>query len=280
MAHASEQTKIRHIIAVSSGKGGVGKSTVSVNLASALQSRGLRVGILDADIHGPNIPLMMGVNTQPHIEKDAGGAEWFVPPEAHGIRVMSMGFLMDPEQPAIWRGPMLHNLLTQFSKQIQWGPLDVLVVDMPPGTGDVQISLAQLFEIRGAVVVTTPQEVALQDVRKAYTMWNKVKVPIIGVVENMSYFEPTPGAEKHYVFGRGGGAALADRYRVPLLGEIPLSQKVREGGDEGRPVARTKDDVTAAQVFDVIAEQVIDRVEAMAAENVDPSKLVQIGRFD
>ena len=179
---------VGHIIAVSSGKGGVGKSTVSTNLACALALGGARVGLMDADITGPNIPTMMGVTELPKITEIPGKGEFFIPPTSHGVKVMSMGFLVQGDQPLIWRGPMLHQAVTQFCRQVEWGELDFLIIDMPPGTGDVQLSLGQLVAISGAVLVTTPQEVAMQDVRRSHVMWEKVRVPILGIVENMSYF--------------------------------------------------------------------------------------------
>ncbi len=179
---------VKHIIAVSSGKGGVGKSTVSVNLATALALEGARVGLMDADVYGPNVPTMMGVTEQPTVENHPLRGETFSPPSAHGVKVMSMGFLIQGDQPLVWRGPMLHSVVSQFCHKVNWGELDYLVVDMPPGTGDVQLSLAQLVPVTGAVLVSTPQEVSMQDVRKAYHMFDKVRIPIMGIVENMSYF--------------------------------------------------------------------------------------------
>lgn len=269
---------VKHIIAVSSGKGGVGKSTVSANLAVALAKEGKRVGLLDADIHGPNMPTMMGVTDNPVIEKDEQGNERFVPPQAHGVKVMSMGFLLEGDQPVIWRGPMLHNVLQQFARQVRWGDLDYLVMDMPPGTGDVQLSVAQLMPITAAILVTTPQEVAMQDVRKAINMWEKVKVPMLGVVENMSYFEA--GGEKHFIFGEGGGQRLAEKFNTKLLGQFPVVQAVREAGDEGAPITVRDEASDVANRFRELARTTVSRVARLESEGVDPSQIMQIGRFD
>ncbi|HTL11197.1 MAG TPA: Mrp/NBP35 family ATP-binding protein, partial [Bdellovibrionota bacterium] len=243
------------VIAVSSGKGGVGKSTVSANLACALALQGKKVGLMDADVMGPNMPIMMGVTEEPKIEKNASGAEVFIPPSSHGVKVMSMGFLIEPDQPVIWRGPMLHNLLTQFSRNVNWGDIEYLVIDFPPGTGDVQISLSQLLPITGAVMVSTPQEVAMQDVRKAWKMWNQVKVPILGVVENMSYFICKHG-EKYAIFGEGGGEILKTKFNSELLAQVPIEVAVREGGDLGRPVVVKHPDSASAKAFMALAEKV------------------------
>ena len=194
---------VGHIIAVSSGKGGVGKSTVAVNLATSLALEGARVGLMDADIYGPNVPTMMGVTDQPKIVNDPEKGEIFIPPSAHGVKVMSMGFLIQGDQPLVWRGPMLHSVVNQFCHKVDWGKLDYLIVDMPPGTGDVQLSLSQVVPVAGAVLVTTPQEVSMQDVRKAFHMFEKVRIPIMGVVENMSYFKCDSCDKKHALFGTG-----------------------------------------------------------------------------
>ena len=225
---------VTHIIAVSSGKGGVGKSTVSVNLATSLALEGAKVGLLDADIYGPNIPTMMGVTENPKLVQDPVKGEMFIPPESHGVKVMSMGFLLQGDQPVIWRGPMLHNILSQFCNRVEWGQLDYLILDLPPGTGDVQLSLAQMLPMSGAVIVTTPQEIALQDVRKALNMWEKVKVPCLGVVENMSHFTGDDG-KKYYIFGQGGGEMLAKKFNTQVLAQMPLVPQVREGGGYWAP---------------------------------------------
>jgi ATP-binding protein involved in chromosome partitioning len=275
---------VSHIIAVSSGKGGVGKSTVAVNLATSLALTGARVGLMDADVYGPNIPTMMGVTEGPRIENDPKKGELFVPPVAHGVKVMSMGFLIEGDQPLAWRGPMLHNVVSQFCHKVNWGELDYLVVDMPPGTGDVQLSLSQLVPVSGAVLVSTPQEVSMQDVRKAFHMFEKVRIPILGIVENMSYFEGpggTPGtSQRHYLFGQDGGKLLAKKFQVDLLAQVPIVQQVRQGGDEGRPITIADPRAEVSGIFRELAGKVAQKVSILASESVDPSRLVQIGRFN
>lgn len=271
---------VTHIIAVSSGKGGVGKSTVAVNLAVSLALEGARVGILDADVYGPNIPTMMGVTDSPKIFQHPTKGEIFSPPMAHGIKVMSMGFLIDGDQPVVWRGPMLHSVVQQFCHKVDWGTLDYLVVDMPPGTGDVQLSLAQLVPVTGAVLVTTPQEVSLQDVRKAYLMFEKVRIPVMGVVENMSYFQCDGCEKKHTLFGSQGGRALAKKFNTQLLAELPIVTQVREGGDVGRPVTLSEPHSLIAQSFRALGQKVAQQASILSAQGVDPSQLIQIGRFN
>jgi len=250
---------IGHIVAVSSGKGGVGKSTVAVNLAVALARLGARVGILDTDVYGPNVPIMLGGHDMP----EARG-EKIVPPVYHGVKTMSIGLLNPGDRAVVWRGPMLHSAVSQFLRQVEWGELDYLVVDMPPGTGDVQLSLAQLVSLAGAVLVTTPQEVALGDVRKAYNMFDQLHVPCLGIVENMSYFICPNCEERHEIFGHGGGEALAERYGVPFLGAIPLSVSVREGGDLGIPIVVGAPESPQARAFNAVAEQVAAQVSIAA----------------
>ncbi len=279
MASTQSIDGVQQIIAVSSGKGGVGKSTVSANLACALARQGKRVGLMDADIYGPNMPTMMGIVDAPQIKKDPKRGEVFLPPSGHGVKVMSMGFLAPPDQPMIWRGPMLHNILSQFCHQVDWGELDILVIDMPPGTGDVQLSLGQLLPLTGAILVTTPQEIALQDVRKAVQMWKKVKVPIIGIIENMSYFED-PSGMRHEIFGAGGGEVLAKKYETELLAQFPLQPQIREGGDDGIPVASEASKRSESETFLRLAEVVAVRLDQMKAEGVNPADIVQIGRFE
>jgi ATP-binding protein involved in chromosome partitioning len=246
------------IIAISSGKGGVGKSTVSVNLAVALAKRGLRVGLMDADVYGPNVPMMMGVNSPPPVIGDR-----IQPLEAHGVKLMSLGFLIEREQPAIWRGPIVMKIVTQFLRDVNWGTLDYLFVDMPPGTGDAQLSLVQATHVHGAVIVTTPQPVSTGDALRGAKMFERVQVPVLGIVENMSYLlcahcgKPTP------LFGSGGGRALADELRVPLLGEIPLETGVREGGDRGAPIIVATPESPAAKALSGIAERIVESVEAV-----------------
>jgi ATP-binding protein involved in chromosome partitioning len=246
---------VKNIVAVGSGKGGVGKSTVTANLAVALAQSGARVGLLDADIYGPNIPLMMGIEGQPHAVNQR-----IQPLSNYGVKVMSMGFLTSQDTPLIWRGPMLHNVIQQFVHQVDWGELDYLLVDLPPGTGDVQLSLTQTVPLMGAVVVTTPQDVALQDARKAIMMFRQVRVEILGIVENMSYFECPKCGSRTPIFNHGGGALTAGKYEVPFLGEVPLDLGVREGGDMGRPIVLGESESPAGRAFTRIAANVAAQV--------------------
>jgi ATP-binding protein involved in chromosome partitioning len=272
---------VTHIIAVSSGKGGVGKSTVAVNLATSLALDGARVGLLDADVYGPNVPTMMGVTDQPKMFQDPSRGEMFVPPSAHGVKVMSMGMLIPGDQPAVWRGPMLHSVVNQFLHKVEWGTLDYLVVDMPPGTGDVQLSLAQLVPVTGAVLVSTPQEVSMQDVRKAYNMFEKVRVPVMGFVENMSYFQCDGCDKKHYLFGSEGGKILSKKFGVDLLAQLPMVPQVREGGDEGRPVVVGAPGSEIAKSFRALARVVVEKVLVAAqAAPSDPTQSIQVGKFN
>lgn len=268
---------VTHIIAVSSGKGGVGKSTVSVNLATSLALEGAKVGLLDADIYGPNIPTMMGVTENPKLIQDPVKGEMFIPPESHGVKVMSMGFLLQGDQPVIWRGPMLHNILNQFCNRVEWGKLDYLVLDLPPGTGDVQLSLAQMLPMTGAVIVTTPQEVALQDVRKALNMWEKVKVPTLGVVENMSHFTGDDG-KKYFIFGSGGGEMLAKKFNTKVLAHMPLVPQIREGGDTGRPIVIKDPSSESAKLFRELAQKVAQEVVILDSKSQSQGGL-EIGKF-
>lgn len=279
-AQSSQIAGVAHIIAVSSGKGGVGKSTVAVNLATALAMEGARVGLMDADVYGPNVPTMMGVTDQPKIVQDPVKGEMFIPPTAHGVKVMSMGFLIPGDQPLVWRGPMLHSVVNQFCHKVNWGELDYLIVDMPPGTGDVQLSLAQLVPVTGAVLVTTPQEVSMQDVRKAYNMFEKVRVPILGFVENMSYFKCDSCDKKHALFGSEGGKTLSRKYGVDLLAQLPIVPSVREGGDEGRPTVVGNPNSEIAQAMRALARTVAQKVSLIAAgQPTDPHETIQIGKF-
>jgi ATP-binding protein involved in chromosome partitioning len=257
---------VRNIIAVSSGKGGVGKSTVAVNLAVSLALDGARVGLMDADVYGPNAPLMLGAGrVRPEIEQQK-----ILPIEAYGVRLMSMAVLKPGDEPLIVRGPILHGLVKQFLSDVRWGELDYLIVDMPPGTGDVQLSLAQLVPVQGAVLVTTPQEVAVMDVRRALRMFETVAVPILGVVENMSYFIAPDTGHRYNIFGEGGGEKLAEQYGVPFLGRIPLGLDVREGGDSGVPVVIGRPESAQAQALRRVASEVARQVsiEAMKPELV------------
>jgi ATP-binding protein involved in chromosome partitioning len=242
---------IQRIVAVASGKGGVGKSTLSVNLACAMQRLGLRVGLLDCDIYGPSIPLMMGTTQRPTISDQ----EKMVPPLSHGVKLMSIGFLLDGDQPVIWRGPMIMKTIQQFIGSVDWGELDFLLVDLPPGTGDAQLSLCQTVPLDGGIVVTTPQEASLGVVRKGIAMFQKVNVPILGIVENMSYFT-TPSGDRVEIFGHGGGQAEARRQNVSFLGEVPLFTEIREGGDKGIPVVIGAPDQPAGQTFMTIAQTI------------------------
>ena len=255
---------VRNIIAVSSGKGGVGKSTVAVNLAVALAAQGAKVGIMDADVYGPNVPMMLGTGyDQPEVENGR-----LVPIEAHGIKMISMAVLVPPDKPMILRGPMLHGVVRQFLTDVNWGELDYLIVDMPPGTGDVQLSLAQLVPVQGAVVVTTPQEVSLSDVRRAVKMFEQVNVPVLGVIENMSYFIAPDTGIRYNIFGEGGGEKLAAEYDLNFLGQVPMGLEVREGGDRGVPVVISTPDSLQSEAFRKVAEEVARHVsiEAMKPE--------------
>ena len=240
---------VKRIIAIASGKGGVGKSTCSVNLACAFAQLGAKVGLLDCDIYGPSIPLMMGVHEKPTVSAESR----LVPPVAHGVKVMSIGLLLDNDQPVIWRGPMIAKTIDQFLKAVEWGDLDFLLVDLPPGTGDAQLSLCQTVALDGGVIVTTPQEASLGVVRKGIAMFRKVNVPILGIVENMSYFT-TPNGERVEIFGHGGGKEEAARQDVPFLGEVPIFTEIREGGDCGMPIVVSTPNHAAGKAFIQIAE--------------------------
>jgi ATP-binding protein involved in chromosome partitioning len=253
---------VKNIVAVGSGKGGVGKSTVTVNLAVALAQSGAAVGILDADIYGPNVPMMMGINGRPHALDDR-----IQTLSNYGVRVMSMGFLASDDTPLIWRGPMLHSVIQQFIRQVDWGELDYLLIDLPPGTGDVQLSLTQTVPLMGAIIVSTPQDVALLDARKAIQMFRQVHVDILGIVENMSYFQCPKCNERTSIFSHGGGAATAARYDVPFLGEVPINIAIREGGDAGKPVVAMDASSPAAIAFAQIAERVAAQVSIANANS-------------
>lgn len=257
---------VRNIIAVSSGKGGVGKSTVAVNLAVSLALDGARVGIMDADVYGPNVPIMLGAaEARPEVDVNK-----LIPIEAYGVKLMSMALLQPGDKPMIVRGPILHGLVKQFLSDVKWGELDYLIVDMPPGTGDVQLSLAQLVPVQGAVLVTTPQNVAIADVRRALRMFETVAIPVLGIIENMSYFVAPDTGTRYNIFGEGGGAALAEMYHVPLLGTVPIGMEVREGGDKGVPVVVSHPDSPQAIAFRRLSEEVARQVsiEAMKPELV------------
>jgi ATP-binding protein involved in chromosome partitioning len=249
--HQNRIAGIGKVLAVASGKGGVGKSTVAVNLACALKHLGARVGLLDCDIYGPSIPLMMGTREKPTLSAD----EKMVPPVSHGVKLMSIGFLVDDDQPVIWRGPMIQKTIQQFIGSVEWGELDFLLVDLPPGTGDAQLSLCQTVPLDGGVIVTTPQEASLGVVRKGIAMFEKVNVPITGIVENMSYFT-APNGERVEIFGHGGGRAEAERQKFRFLGEVPIYTAIREGGDRGLPVVVSAPEAPAGQAFLEIARAV------------------------
>ena len=247
---------VKRVVAVASGKGGVGKSTVSANLACALKHLGVRVGLLDCDIYGPSIPLMMGVHQRPTISAD----ERLVPLTGHGVKVMSIGLLLTDEQPVIWRGPMITKTIQQFLFAVEWGELDFLLVDLPPGTGDAQLSLCQTVPLDGGVMITTPQEASLGVVRKGIAMFQKVNVPVLGIIENMSYFT-TPNGERVEIFGHGGGKAEAARQGIPFFGEVPIFTEIREGGDRGLPVVVSMPNHPAGQVFIQIAGALRNRLK-------------------
>lgn len=246
---------VANLIAIGSGKGGVGKTTVSVNLALTLSALGHKVGLLDADVYGPNVPLMMGIRDQPFAVENR-----IVPLENHGVKLMSMGFLSPGDKPLVWRGPMLHGVIQQFTRQVEWGELDYLLIDLPPGTGDVQLSLIQTAPLSGAIVVTTPSDVSLEDARKAVLMFQQVRVPVLGLVENMSYLI-TPAGEKIDVFGSGGGKRTAQRMSIAFLGELALNPEVRMGGDSGRPVSLYGESHASAKPFFDLARAVAARVQ-------------------
>ena len=249
MATQNRVPGLARIVAVASGKGGVGKSTCSVNLACALRHLGAKVGLLDCDIYGPSIPLMMGIKQRPTISAD----EKMVPLSNHGVKLMSMGFLLDGDQPVIWRGPMITKTIQQFFHAVDWGELDYLLVDLPPGTGDAQLSLCQTVPLDGGIIVTTPQEASLGVVRKGIGMFEKVNVPILGIIENMSYFT-TPNGDRVEIFGHGGGRAEAERQKTTFFGEIPIYTEIRIGGDQGQPVVVTSPNEPPGQAFIKVAE--------------------------
>jgi ATP-binding protein involved in chromosome partitioning len=247
---------VEHVIAVGSGKGGVGKTTVSVNIAVSLASQGHKVGLVDADVYGPNVPRMMGVRAEPMPAGDK-----IAPLENFGVRVMSMGFLNPDDRPIVWRGPMLHGVIQQFMRGVEWGQLDYLIVDLPPGTGDVQLSLLQTVPISGAIVVTTPSDVSLEDARKAVLMFRQVKGEVLGMVENMSYLIAPQSGERIDVFGCGGGKQTALEMDVPFLGELPLDPQVRVGGDTGNPIALRDSSDEAAAAYHAIAKATVERIQ-------------------
>jgi ATP-binding protein involved in chromosome partitioning len=245
---------VKTTIAISSGKGGVGKSTTSVNLAAALKLCGARVGLLDADVYGPNVPQMLGVGQSEVQVIDTAQGQRFLPLEAHGIKVMSVGLLAEPEHPLAWRGPVLHKIITQFITEVEWGELDYLLIDLPPGTGDAQITIIQESPICGAIIVTTPQQVALSDVRRSIHMFRQVGVPVLGIIENMSYLVCKHCGESTYIFGSGGGEQIAAELQAPLLGKIPIDSHLCTAGDVGQPMPIVEPGSLVAQVFMEIAK--------------------------
>jgi ATP-binding protein involved in chromosome partitioning len=256
---------VKNILAVSSGKGGVGKSTVAVNVAVALAQSGAKVGLIDADIYGPNAPTMLGLEGASVMVQQGAQGEILEPAFNHGVKLVSMGFLIDKDQPVIWRGPMLNGVIRQFLYQVQWGDLDYLIVDMPPGTGDAQLTMAQAVPMAGAVIVTTPQNVALLDARRGLKMFQQLGVPVLGIVENMSYFIPPDMLEKQYdIFGSAGGEKTARELQVPLLGCVPLEIPLREGGDRGLPIVLSDPDSASAKALVAIAQQIAARVSVAA----------------
>jgi ATP-binding protein involved in chromosome partitioning len=261
---------VKNLIAVASGKGGVGKTTVAVNLAIALQRMGASVGLLDADVYGPNVPVMLGTTEMPRAESEKS----ILPVEAYGVRTISMGLLNPGDKPLIWRGPMLHSVIQQFLRSVKWGETDYLIVDLPPGTGDVQLTLIQSVAVTGAVIVTTPSIVALADVRKAIEMFRQVNVEILGVVENMSYFSCPHCKERIDVFGHGEGARMAQTFGAPFLGEIEIDPQIRIGGDTGKPVASLGEDAPGAKSLYAMARNVVARLAVVSLSA--PGPVVQI----
>lgn len=265
------QLPIRNAIAVASGKGGVGKSTIAVNLAVTLANSGARVGLLDADIYGPNIPIMMGVERLPPLQGDK-----MIPAEAYGVKLMSIGFLVQPGQPLIWRGPMLHSAIRQFLTDVLWGELDYLIIDLPPGTGDAALSLAQSMPLSGSIIVTLPQQVSLDDARRGLEMFRQLDIEIFGVVENMSYLE-LPDGTRMDVFGSGGGEKLAHEAGVPFIGAVPMDASVRVGGDRGEPVVLSHPDSAVAQALISITEDIAAKVSVAAVRQKDLISIDMIG---
>ncbi|WP_339834464.1 iron-sulfur cluster carrier protein ApbC [uncultured Parvibaculum sp.] len=263
---------VRAIVAVASGKGGVGKSTVAINLALALSKLGRRVGLLDADIYGPSIPRMMGISGKP----DTRDGKKLLPMEKFGLKTMSIGYLVAEDTPMIWRGPMVQSALTQMMMDVEWGELDVLIVDMPPGTGDAQLTMAQRVPLTGAVVVSTPQEIALIDARKGYAMFEKTHVPVFGIVENMAYFISPGSGEKSYIFGEGGARRMAEKLGCDFLGEVPLHMTIRETSDRGEPVVATAPDSAEAKPFIDIAARVAAHIDRALADTARKAPVISV----
>ncbi|CAN5433109.1 Mrp/NBP35 family ATP-binding protein [soil metagenome] len=260
---------VRNIIAVGSGKGGVGKSTTAINIAIALSRMGARVGVLDADIYGPNVPGMLGASGRPKVIDNR-----IIPIQASGVVCMSMGFMVDEDTPLVWRGPMLHGVLKQLLHEVNWGQLDYLVIDLPPGTGDVQLSLAQTVPVTGTVIVTTPQNVALQDAKKGITMFQKINVPILGLVENMSYYLCPQCGHRDEIFDNAGGEEAAKKFGVPFLGRVPLNTQIREAMDIGKPIA-FRDDTPFAEIYRDIAQKIAQQISLVNAKSGNIFAIVQ-----
>jgi ATP-binding protein involved in chromosome partitioning len=270
---------VKNIIAVSSGKGGVGKSTVSSNLAVALAKLGYKVGLLDADIHGPSVPKMFGLENARPVLENIEGKDYVIPEEQYGVKILSIGFFVDPNSALVWRGGMASNALKQLIENTYWGELDYFIMDLPPGTSDIHLTLVQLLGITGAIVVTTPQDVALADARKGINMFqnDKINIPVLGLVENMAWFTPAElPANKYYIFGKDGGKKLAEELKIPLLGQIPIVQSIREGGDEGRPIAVNEDSITA-NAFVELAQKVVEQAE-IRNKKMPPTQKVEVKR--
>jgi len=262
---------VKSIVAVASGKGGVGKSTTAINLALGLRDLGLRVGVLDADIYGPSVPKLLNIKGRP----ETLGGNRLKPMSGYGLTVMSIGFLVAEETPMIWRGPMVMSALTQMLREVEWGELDVMVVDMPPGTGDAQLTMAQQVPLAGAVIVSTPQDLALIDARRGVEMFKRVNVPVLGVIENMSFFVCPKCGERHDIFGHGGARAEADKVGVPFLGEVPLHMAIRETSDAGRPVVATDPDGPHAKVYREIATRVRDQLKGQGGGRTAPKIVIE-----
>ncbi len=270
---------VKNTIAVASGKGGVGKSTVAVNLAVSLALDGAKVGLIDADIYGPSVPMMLGINNKPQIFQDTVTAK-MVPLENFGVKVMSIGFLIEDDAPVIWRGPMASGAVKQFMSDVHWDELDYLIFDLPPGTGDIQLTLVQTIPLTGAVVVTTPQDVSIIDVKKALKMFQRVNVPILGIVENMSYFIAPDTGKRYDIFGTGGGHKLAEELSIPLLGAVPINQNIREGGDNGKPVVFDKPDSEQAKKIREIGRNMAAEISKNNFSASSPKIEISLGDED
>jgi len=263
---------VKHLVAIASGKGGVGKSTTAINVALGLAAMGLKVGVLDADVYGPSLPRLVGHKTLPQQDPTSEGK--LQPAEAYGIKVMSMGFLVEEDTPMIWRGPMVQSALQQMLNDVEWGELDIMVIDMPPGTGDAQLSMAQQTPLAGAVIVSTPQDLSLIDARKGLNMFLKVSVPVLGIIENMSYFICDNCDERHEIFGHGGAKAEAEKLDLPFLGEIPLDKRVRERSDSGEPIVVSDPDCVHAEIYKNIAKQIWQAIDGKTATASAGPKIV------